>query len=101
MTFSNLPTKRIQSCDVTADDQRVNIVCTFVSSDAFKVHEMPNHRVTICDACSAKYVACFARALQLHPDIVALGLRNLCRTRCACLHQARETKRQQLRRGKL
>ena len=94
--FNSYP-KRVDPRDIASDDQRVDVVRSFVRGDTFKVHHVANHRVAISNPCGAEYVPGFACALQGHPNIVAFGHRNLCRTRRARFHEARETQCQQLR----
>jgi ABC-type glutathione transport system ATPase component len=68
-----LSAKGVYPRDIAANHQCMDVVRAFVCGDGFKIHEMTNHGVAICDASCAQYVASFARAFQRHPNIVAFG----------------------------
>src|SRR5215475_6985954 len=66
-----LSAESIQAGYITPDDQRVNVVCTFVRENAFQIHEVSDCGILISDPDSAKNVPRLAGTLQRHPYIVS------------------------------
>src|SRR5207237_10131276 len=69
--------KGVDAGDVLTNNQRVNVVRSFVGVNALEIEEMSNHRVAVGIADRAENVARPASAFQRHPNVVALGQRYL------------------------
>src|SRR5260370_2478300 len=93
--------KRADPSNVFAQNQRVNIVCAFVSLDRFQVHHVAHDGIIVGDAVAAENIAGHTRALQRHPHIVALDHGDVLMTNPAGVFQPADLQGQKLRLGDL
>src|SRR5436309_10604258 len=71
-----MPAPRLESVNpsnVRTDNQRMDVVRSFVGLHGFQVHHVAHDGVIVADAIRAQDIARDAGALQRHPHIIALG----------------------------
>src|SRR5215470_14081765 len=65
--------ERADAGDVLAQDQGMNVVRALVGLDCFQVHHVAHDGIVVGNAVAAQDVPSHARALEGHPDVIALG----------------------------
>ena len=85
--------KRRDPRNPATQDQSVDIMCTFIGVDRFKVHHVADHLIFPADAIAAMHVARLTRDIERFTDIVALDHADHVRRKAAFVHQATDAKR--------
>src|SRR5207245_264680 len=91
---SSLAAEGIDPGNVVTNDQGVDVMRAFISVNTLEIHQVANHGVTISNSHRAQNIARFAGTLERHPNIVALGQRNLRGARRARFHHPGQTQRE-------
>jgi hypothetical protein len=76
------------SRDVLAEDERVDVVRSFVGFYRFQIHHVAHDGVVLSDAVGAEDIASHTRAFERHPHVIPFGHRNMLMADGARIFQA-------------